>query len=131
MKDNQQEVVSENKKDDSMDLVQKKLESGNKSETAQLNKINESNIGSLPKEQEWQEIKRKKNKKGKKQNKKIIFEERIEELIESTKDSDATNYSTSVDDDKMNKIINPEIKKTKSASEDEKVSIFLIILYSV
>nr|CAD2183400.1 unnamed protein product [Meloidogyne enterolobii] len=120
MKDNQQEVVSENKKDDSMDLVQKKLESGNKSETAQLNKINESNIGSLPKEQEWQEIKRKKNKKGKKQNKKIIFEERIEELIESTKDSDATNYSTSVDDDKMNKIINPEIKKTKSASEDEK-----------
>uniref|UniRef100_A0A915NKM9 Uncharacterized protein n=1 Tax=Meloidogyne floridensis TaxID=298350 RepID=A0A915NKM9_9BILA len=119
----QQEVFSENKKDPNMDLVQNKLVIGKNSETAQINKINESNIGSLPKEEEWQEIKRKKNKKGKKQNKKIIFEEKIEELMESSKDSVVTNYSTSVDENKINKIINPESEKTKSASEDEKEKI--------
>nr|CAD2132183.1 unnamed protein product [Meloidogyne enterolobii] len=66
----QQEVFSENKKDPNMDMVQRKLEIVNKSETAQLNKINESNILSLPKEEEWQEIKSKKNKKGKNKIKK-------------------------------------------------------------
>nr|CAD2203447.1 unnamed protein product [Meloidogyne enterolobii] len=124
MVDSQQKLFSEHKKDPSIELVQKNLEIGNKSETAQLNKNNASNIRSLPKEEEWQEIKSKRNKKGKNQNKKIIFEEKIEEFIESSKDSVVTNYSTLVADNEINKVINPVLEKTKSASEDEKVWIF-------
>ncbi|CAK5075969.1 unnamed protein product [Meloidogyne enterolobii] len=116
-----QQLFHEHKKDPSIELVQENLEIGKNSETAQLNKINESNILSLPKEEEWQEIKSKKNKKGKNQNNKVISEEKIEELIRSSKDSVVTNYSTSVDDNELRNIINPEFERTKSASDDERV----------